>query len=155
MANLDFSPLYRSTIGFDRVPQMLQSVMRANSTERESCFYNIEKHDDDIYKIVLAVPGYSLNNIDIVAEQNQLTVSGSAKDIDDAEYLHHGFSNAPFTQKFALADHVEVTGAELLNGLLVIELKHEIPERLKPRRIKIDKHKAGTSMQETQSKQAA
>lgn len=142
MADLDFTPLYRSTIGFDHMPQMLQSAMRSSGAERDSSLCNIEKHGDDVYKIVLAVPGFGAEDIDIVAAQNQLIVRGAIDQEDECEYLHRGFTFAPFTRTFALADHVEVTGADLVNGLLVISLKREIPDQLKPRNIVIGTSKS-------------
>ena len=137
MANLDFAPLYRSTIGFDHVPQILKTAMRAGTADGEVSSYNLEKLGDDWYKLVLSVPGFGRDDIEIVAEPNQLTVTAVKHGEDERKYLHRGFVTQPFKRSFALADYVEVVGAELENGLLVIELKREIPDRLKPRHIQI------------------
>jgi molecular chaperone IbpA len=135
MATLDFTPLYRSTVGFDRLPLLL-----AHALEREDGGYppyNIEKHGEDAYRVVLAVAGLTKDDIEIVAEQNRLTVRGQTKDKNGTSYLHHGIAMRSFERRFDLADHVEVTGAAMADGLLTIDLKREIPEALKPRKIEI------------------
>jgi molecular chaperone IbpA len=135
MATLDFTPLFRSSIGFDHFPRLLSHAL-----EREDSGYppyNIEKSGDDQYRIVMALAGFGTDDIEIVCEQNRLTVRGQKGQSDDATYLHRGIATRPFLRQFDLADHVEVTGATMGDGLLVIDLKRELPEELKPRRIAI------------------
>jgi molecular chaperone IbpA len=135
MATLDFTPLFRSSVGFDRLPDLLSdAVGRAESTYPP---YNIEKCGDDQYRIVLALAGFSKDDVEIVVEQNRLFVRGLKREPDSRTYLHHGIATRSFERHFDLADHVEVTGATMGEGLLVIDLKREIPEALKPRRIPI------------------
>jgi molecular chaperone IbpA len=136
MATLDFSPLFRSSIGFDQVPNLL-----AHALEREDSGYppyNIEKCGDDQYRIVMALAGFGANDIDVVVEQNRLSVRGQKPESDDKTYLHRGIAARPFLRQFDLADYVEVTAATMGDGLLVIDLKRELPEELKPRRIPIN-----------------
>ena len=135
MATLDFTPLFRTTIGFDRVPGMLTDAMQ----RMESGYppYNIEKCGENEYRIVLAVAGFAKDDIEIVQEQNLLTVRGELKDKPEREYLHRGIAARSFERVFDLADYIEVTGAMMGDGLLIIELKRELPEALKPRRIEI------------------
>jgi molecular chaperone IbpA len=135
MATLDFSPLYRSTVGFDRLPLLL-----AHALEREDGGYppyNIEKLGEDAYRIEMAIAGFTKDDIEIVAEQNRLTVRGQVKDKDGSSYLHRGIAARTFERRFDLDDHVEVRGAALADGLLTIDLKRELPDALKPRRIEI------------------
>ena len=135
MATLDFAPLYRSSIGFDQLPHLLAHALQRD----ESGFppYNIEKIADDQYRITLAVAGFNQDDIEIVYEHNKLTVRGKAKETGAKTYLHRGIAGRAFERQFDLAEHVEVTGATLVNGLLEIALKRELPEALKPRRIPI------------------
>jgi molecular chaperone IbpA len=125
MATLDFTPLYRTTVGFDRVPTMLSHALQ----REESTYppYNIEKCGDDEYRIVLAVAGFSQDDIEVVCEQNTLVVRGHMKQKNGRD----------FERVFDLADYIEVTGAVMGDGLLVIDLKRELPEAMKPRRIEI------------------
>jgi molecular chaperone IbpA len=134
----DFSPLYRSTVGFDRLFDMLDQ-----STQVESMTnwppYNIEKLGEDQYLITMAVAGFSPEEIELTQKEGQLLVMGQKKGSDDGrQYLHRGIATRAFKQIFNLADHVKVTGASLENGLLTVELKREVPEALKPRRIEIN-----------------
>ena len=135
MATFDFSPLLRSTVGFDQLPAIF-----AQALEREDGGYppyNVEKIGEDRYRIVLAVAGFSRDDIEIAQEESRLTVRGSAKKNADKVYLYKGLAQRPFTREFELADHVEVTDASLADGLLVISLKRELPEALRPRTIPI------------------
>ena len=136
---LDFSPLYRSTVGFDRLFNLLDSTAgAADATNASWPPYNIERLGDDQYRITMAVAGFSPDEIDLTQQQNALLVSGHRKASDDgSQYLHRGIATRSFKQTFNLADHVKVTGASLDNGLLTVELKREVPEALKPRRIEI------------------
>lgn len=135
MATLDFTPLFRTTIGFDRVPGMLTDAMQ----RMESGYppFNIEKCGENEYRIVLAVAGFGKDEIEIVSEQNLLTVRGQLKAKNGHAYLYRGIAARNFERVFNLADYVEVTGAMMGDGLLIIDLKRELPEALKPRRIEI------------------
>lgn len=137
MANLDFTPLYRSTIGFDRIPALMQSAMRMSETDLGYPPYNIEKCSEDAYRIVLALAGFGPDDLEIVTEQNQLSVRGKASERENAQYLHRGIAGRAFERRFDLAEHVKVTGATFENGLLTIDLVRELPEQLKPRKIEI------------------
>ena len=134
----DFSPLYRSTVGFDRLFDMLDQAHRVEPMNWPP--YNIEKVADDQYRITMAVAGFSPDEIELTQHQNALLVTGQKKSSDDgSQYLHRGIATRSFKQTFNLADHVKVTGAGLEHGLLTVELKREVPEALKPRRIEIAK----------------
>ena len=138
MMNYDFSPLFRSTIGFDRVLDLLDEASRGQSLTTNWPPYNIEKTGDDQYRITMAVAGFSPDEIELVQQENVLLVAGQKHpDPEGVQVLHRGIATRAFKQTFNLADHVKVTGADLENGLLVIELKREVPEALKPRRIEI------------------
>ena len=135
MATLDFTPLYHSTVGFDRLPTLLAQALERDESGYPP--YNIEKTGDDAYRIVMALAGFSKDDIDLVTENNRLTVRGALKDKDGKTYLHQGLAQRSFQRVFDLADHIIVAGASMDNGLLVVDLKHELPEALKPRRIEI------------------
>jgi molecular chaperone IbpA len=135
MATLDFTQLFRSTVGFDRLHTVLSLAMQREEGGYPP--YNIEKHGDDAYRIVMAVAGFGSDDIDIVAERNRLTVRGSVKDKGEKSYLHRGIATRSFERHFDLADFVKVAGASLDNGLLTIDLQREIPEAMKPRKIEI------------------
>ena len=137
MTNFDFSPLFRSTVGFDRVLDLLDQASRGQSMTNWPP-YNIEKTGDDQYRITMAVAGFSPDEIELVQQENVLLVAGQKHpDPEGVQVLHRGIATRAFKQTFNLADHVKVTGANLENGLLVVELKREVPEALKPRRIEI------------------
>lgn len=139
MTTVDFAPLYRSGVGFDRIPDLLASAMRR--TEEAFPPYNVEKIGEDRYRIIMALAGFNKSDVEIVVEQNRLTVRGEKKDANGTTYLHQGIKNRAFARHFELADYIEVIEATMGDGLLVIELKREIPEALKPRTIPIS---AGT-----------
>jgi len=133
----DFSPLYRSTVGFDRLFDMLD---RATRVEPMTDWppYDVEKTGEDQYRVTMAVAGFAPDEIQVLQQESTLDVSGQKQGSDEtAQVLHRGMANRAFKQSFNLADHVKVTGASLENGLLTIELKREVPEALKPRRIEI------------------
>jgi molecular chaperone IbpA len=136
MATLDFTPLFRSSVGYDRLPDLLSDAI--GRTESAYPPYNIEKCGDDRYRIVTALAGFTKDDVEIVVEQNRLFVRGHKHEPDGRTYLHRGIATRSFERQFDLADHVEVTNATMGEGLLVIDLKREIPEALKPRRIPID-----------------
>ncbi|MGJ4942800.1 Hsp20 family protein [Bradyrhizobium sp. HKCCYLS1011] len=135
MRTYDFTPLWRSTIGFDRLFDLLDETQRA--VEDHYPPYNIERLGEDRYQISLALAGFSPDELAITAEANVLTVEGRKTDKDAREYLYQGISARPFKRQFNLADYVQVTNASFDNGLLRIELVREIPEAMKPRRIAI------------------
>ncbi|MCP4393020.1 MAG: Hsp20 family protein [Alphaproteobacteria bacterium] len=145
MNTFDLTPLFRSSIGFDRLERMLDAA--SSQTEMGGYPpYNIEKTDDDAYRITLAVAGFNENDIEIESHNNELTVIGRNSDEDDnREYLYKGIAGRNFLRKFQLADHVKVTGANLSNGLLNIDLVREVPEEMKPRKIAIKSGQNGSN----------
>jgi molecular chaperone IbpA len=136
MATLDFTPLFRSSIGFDHVTSLLSHALERHESGYPP--YNIEKSGEDEYRIVMAVAGFGKDDIEIVREQNRLTVRGRLKEANGATFLHRGIATRAFERIFDLADYVEVTDATMGEGLLVIALKRELPEALKPRSIPIN-----------------
>jgi molecular chaperone IbpA len=141
MRTYDFSPLMRSTVGFDRIEQLFRGLERA-SAENNFPPYNIVKTDADHYRITMAVAGFTEDQVEIVANQNSLKISGkSADEKEEVEYLHRGLAARSFVQNFELAETIKVVGASMENGLLHIDLVREIPEELKPRTIEINKGK--------------
>lgn len=135
MRTFDLTPFYRSTVGFDRLFDMLDNTVRPDWPP-----YDIEKIGDDQYRISMAVAGFSEDEIEITQEGISLVVTGRKDAVqNDKQMLHRGIANRSFKQVFSLADHVKVAGANLENGLLAIELVREVPEQLKPRRIEIGK----------------
>jgi len=136
MRTYDFSPLWRSTIGFDRLFDLAETAQRG--VEDNYPPYNIARVDDDRYQISLAVAGFSPDEISITAEQNVVTIEGNKAEKPEGEYLYRGISNRAFKRQFNLADYVQVKNASFDNGLLKIELFREIPEAMKPRRIAIN-----------------
>lgn len=141
----DLSPLYRSTVGFDRLFDMLDQSAQVEPLTNWPP-YNIEKTGDDQYRITMAVAGFSPDEIELVQQESTLFVNGQKHpEPDGVQVLHRGIVTRAFKQTFSLADHVKVTGASLENGLLVIELKREVPEELKPRRIEIASSNGATA----------
>jgi len=141
MRHVDFSPLYRSTVGFDRLFTMLDSLGQPENGQTYPP-YNIERTGENAYRITMAVAGFAEDDLTIEAKANVLKVAGAkAEDAQDAdrEYLHRGIASRAFERRFQLADYVEVTGAHLENGLLHIDLEREIPESMKPRKIEISR----------------
>ena len=137
MRHVDFSPLYRSTVGFDRLFSMLDTMGQPDNGQSYPP-YNIERTGEDAYRITMAVAGFGETEIDIEAHRNVLTVKGEKAEEsaeETGEVLYRGIATRAFTRRFQLADFVEVTGAELKNGLLHIDLKREIPEEMKARKI--------------------
>jgi molecular chaperone IbpA len=142
--NLDFSPLYRSSIGFDRLFNLLDNASRVPVVDTWSP-YDIVKIGEDDYQIVMAVAGFAPDELTVTHEPNLLMVSGQKAGEDSAEYLHRGLTGRSFQRRFELADHVSVAGATAVNGLLTVDLKREIPEASKPRRIEIATAAASTA----------
>jgi len=138
MRTFDLSPLFRTTVGFDRLNSLLDA---AESFDAAASYppYNIEKLDEDSYRITMAVAGFGDDDLDVTVTDNVLTVSGriQAKGEDKRSYLHRGIATRAFERRFQLADHIKVSGARLVNGLLDLELVREVPEEMKPRKIAI------------------
>jgi len=143
MTTFDFSPLYRTSVGFDRLASMLSSASRQDQGNSYPP-YNIRTMGEDHYQITMAVAGFAEEDLNITSEQNRLVVTGERKDEteDAGEYLHRGIATRTFERRFNLAEHVRVIAASLENGLLHIELERELPEAMKPRTIKIGKSEA-------------
>ena len=140
MRHVDFSPLYRSTVGFDRLFTILDSLAQPEGGQTTYPPYNIEKTGDDAYRISMAVAGFSEDEISIEAHRNVLTVKGERKEEgngEGSELLYRGIASRSFERRFQLADHVEVSGAELKDGLLHVDLVRNVPEKLKPRQIPV------------------
>ena len=138
MNTIDLTPLYRNSIGFDRLASLLDGSLRSETVAGGFPPYNIEVCDENRYAITLAVAGFERSELDISVEREVLTVRGRKANGEERSYLHQGIANRAFERKFNLADHVEVTGADLTNGLLTISLVKEIPEAMKPRTIAIN-----------------
>lgn len=139
MRSYDFSPLFRSSVGFDRLAQLMDSALRAEDNAPSYPPYNIERTGEDQYRITMAVAGFAENDIEITAQDNALTVVGKQpKDESPKSFLYRGIAGRPFQRRFELAEYIRVAGASLENGLLHIELVREVPEAVKPRSIKIN-----------------
>lgn len=139
MRNFDFTPLYRSTIGFDHLTSLLDSVTQREQSQPSYPPYNIELLDKDHYRITMAVAGFVDEELQLHSEQQTLTVRGKKSDDGkERNYLHQGIAGRNFERVFQLADHVKVTGATLEHGLLNIDLVRELPETMKPRQIAIN-----------------
>ena len=143
MTTFDFSPLYRTSVGFDRLASLMSSATRQDQGDSYPP-YNIRTMGEDNYQITMAVAGFSEDDIEITTEHNRLLVTGNRSDEteEQGEYLHRGIATRSFERRFNLADHVRVIGANLENGLLHIDLERELPEAMKPRTIKIGKSTA-------------
>ena len=137
MRNFDFAPLYRATVGFDRLADMVDRVMATDVSQPTYPPYNIEKTADDAYRISIAVAGFAEEDLSVEVKENALVVSARKQGEDARTYLHRGIATRAFERRFHLADHVRATGATHANGMLHIDLIREVPETLKPRRIEI------------------
>jgi len=139
MNAIDLTPLYRSTVGFDRVANLLDSAIRTNQGSAGYPPYNIEVTGENEYSVIVAVAGFTEDEIDIQVENGTLTVAGKkAKEEGSKKFLYQGIATRSFERKFNLADYVRVDGADLKNGLLIVNLTKEIPEAMKPRKISIN-----------------
>jgi molecular chaperone IbpA len=148
MRNFDLTPLYRSTVGFDRFGSMLDQLLSGDTPAPSYPPYNIEKTDDDAYRITLAVAGFGEDDLNIEIKDQGLTVTARKRDVAEdkqAQFLYRGIAERGFERRFQLADHMKVNGAGLENGLLHIELVREVPEALKPRNIAIGNKPANRS----------
>jgi molecular chaperone IbpA len=136
MRSIDFSPLYRSAIGFDRLANLIESA--ASNGNAGYPPYNIEQLGDSDYRISMAVAGFTQEELELSFQENLLTVKGSKQAESDRNYLYQGIAERGFERRFQLADYVRVKGADLKNGLLHIDLVREVPEAMKPRKIEIN-----------------
>ena len=151
MRTFDFSPLWRSTIGFDHLADLVDSSLRQTADDNYPP-YNIERSSEDHYRITLALAGFSPQDVSVIAEQNTLTIEGKQASSEQREYLYQGIAARPFRRAFNLADYVQVKQADFKDGLLTIDLAREIPEAMKPRRIAIN---GANSSPQIDKKQAA
>lgn len=138
MNTIDLSPLYRNSVGFDRLSSLIDSARNTDASMSGYPPYNIEAVDDNKYVVTLAVAGFDRGELDLMVEKGVLYVRGIKAQKEERQYVHQGIANRAFERKFSLADHVEVTGAELNNGLLTIYLVRDIPEEMKPQSIPIN-----------------
>lgn len=151
MRNYDLTPLWRSTVGFDRFFDLIENPRWTGENNYPP--YDIERTGEDQYRVSLAVAGFTPDDITVTAEQNKLTVEGRKVEKDEREYLYHGISSRPFRRIFNLADYVQVKDATFENGLLKIDLVREMPEAMKPRKIAINS--AGNDNKAVEHKAAA
>ena len=138
MRTFDFAPLHRATIGFDQIADLMDRVLSSDITQPSYPPYNIEKTDEDAYRISIAVAGFAESDLSVEVKEANLIVSArKAEDDGERTYLHRGIATRAFERRFHLADHIQVTGASHVDGMLHIELVREVPEALKPRQIDI------------------
>ncbi len=157
MRQFDLSPLYRATVGFDRLSRALDAAARLDDSAFAYPPYNIEKRGEDRYRITMAVAGFDESDLELVTHEGVLTVKGrAAQEEGEGTFLHRGIARRAFERKFQLADYIRVAGARLENGLLNIELVREVPEAMKPRTIAIERveHEAPAQVSD-ETRQAA
>ena len=145
MTTYDLSPLFRTSVGFDRLSRLMDAAMQMEGSSKSYPPYNILKTGQDLYRISLAVAGFEETDLHIELNNNQLKVTGNTEKTDESnteEYLYKGIAGRSFERKFQLADHIKVIGASLKNGLLHVDLEREIPESLRPRTIPIEAFQA-------------
>ena len=143
MRTLDLSPLFRSTVGFDRMTRLLDAATRFDEGALSYPPYNIEKTGEDTYRITMAVAGFGEDDLEITAQENSLVISGKVEQpADAAKLLHRGIAGRAFERRFELAEHIRVAGASLVNGLLHVDLVREVPEAMKPRTVRIERKPA-------------
>jgi len=138
MNRIDLSPLYRSSVGYDRFGSLLDAAFQTEKTSAGYPPYNIEVVEENSYAITIAVAGFTENELDLQVENGVLTVRGKKEDSDQKSYLHQGIATRSFERKFNLADHIEVVNADLKDGLLRVSLVKEVPEAMKPKSISIN-----------------
>jgi molecular chaperone IbpA len=160
MDRFDFSPLFRSTIGFDRLTRLVDAATRVDNAALAYPPYNIEKTGEDTYRLTMAVAGFSPDELEITVHENTLLVAGKAKkDGEQGHYLHRGIARRAFERRFSLADHIKVVGATVADGMLHVDLAREVPEEAKPRKIQIGtgqpQQVTGAPQQEQVTQQAA
>lgn len=147
MRSFDLSPLFRSTVGFDHLSRMLDAAQRLDDATFSYPPYNIEKLSDDDYRVTMAVAGFAESDLDITVHDHTLIITGKAtRDESQVQYLHRGIAGRSFERRFELADFIRVEGAALVNGLLHVELKREVPEQMKPRAVKIEAKEAAKAI---------
>jgi len=147
MRNLDFAPLYRATVGFDRIADLMDRALTADVAQPTYPPYNIEKTAEDAYRISIAVAGFTPDELTVEVRDGSLFVSArKATEETERKYMHRGIANRAFERRFALADHVRVTGAVHEHGMLHLDLVREMPEALKPRRIEIARAATATKV---------
>ncbi len=152
MRSYDLTPLYRTTVGFDRMFDRLDNIGKSEATGYPP--YNIERVDEDRYRVTLAVAGFSEADLEIELHENSLKIVGARPEGDETRtYLHQGIAGRSFERRFQLADHVKIEGASLMNGLLNVDLRREIPEAKKPRKIEINS--AGAKVEVLKASNAA
>ncbi len=135
---MTFSPLFRSTIGFDRLTRMVDAASRVDSAALSYPPYNIETTGEDSYRLTMAVAGFAPDEVEVTVQENSLLVTGKAKkEEDEGRYLHRGIARRAFERRFSLADHIKVVGGSLDHGMLHVDLVREVPEAAKPRKIEI------------------
>ena len=138
MRTTDFSPLYRFSVGFDRMQRLVDAASRLDDAAHAYPPYNIEARGEDAYRITMTVAGFAEKDLDVTVTENTLVISGRKRDEDEGvSYLHRGIAGRAFERRFELADHIKVVGANLVNGLLHVDLVREVPEEKKPRTIAI------------------
>ena len=138
MRTIDFSPLFRSSVGFDRMQRVMDATLRTDAATLSYPPYNIETRGDDAYRVTMAVAGFSSDDVEVTIAEDTLTVAGNSKpDENGVTYLHRGIAGRSFERRFQLAEHIEVKEAVLRDGLLYIDLERRIPEEKKPRKIEI------------------
>jgi len=138
MQHFDLAPLYRASVGFDQIADMMDRVFANDMGQSTYPPYNIEKIDENAYRISIAVAGFSMNDLNVEVKENALIVTArKAEEDEDRTFLHRGIAARAFERRFHLADHVRVTGAKHADGMLHIDLVREVPEALKPRRIEV------------------
>ncbi len=148
MRTYDFSPLYRATVGFDRIADLMDRVLTTDVSQPTYPPYNIEKTDENAYRISIAVAGFTPDELNVEVKDGTLTVAArKADEAAERKYLHRGIATRAFERRFALADHVKVTGAVHEHGMLHIDLVRETPEALKPRRIAIARGGEATTVE--------
>lgn len=152
MRTLDFAPLYRATVGFDRIADLMDRVLASDVAQPTYPPYNIEKTAEDAYRISIAVAGFAPDELTVEVRDGSLFVSArKAEDETERTYLHRGIATRAFERRFALADHVRVSGAVHENGMLHLDLIRETPEALKPRRIEIARANSATPVLEAKA----
>lgn len=156
MRTIDLSPLHRFAIGFDHMQRQLDTLSRLDETTQSYPPYNIEAHSENDYRITLAVAGFSPEDLEITLKESTLVITGR-QDRPEAEvkYLHRGIAGRTFERRFELADHIKVVSADLSNGLLNIDLRREVPEEMKPRKIEISAKPQNSAPKSIENKKAA
>jgi molecular chaperone IbpA len=156
MRSFDLTPLFRHSVGFDRLDELFETAFRNGAQENSYPPYNIVKTGDDTYRITLAVAGFGEDDLEIISKENLLTVRGKGAETDkDTAYLHRGIAKRAFEHRFQLADYVRVHGADLKNGLLDVDLVRELPERMKPQQIAIGAGAKAKVIEDKKTKAAA